>query len=56
MGGCDIIKEMFENGELKEIFENENLLSWKFSFLNKTQLQDLVPFERDKEPQKDLVS
>ena len=27
MGGCDIIKEMFENGELKEIFENENLLS-----------------------------
>ena len=56
VGGCDIIKEMFENGELKEIFENENLLSWKFSFLNKTQLQDLVPFERDKEPQKDLVS
>ena len=27
IGGCDIIKEMFENGELKEIFENENLLS-----------------------------
>ena len=27
MGGCDIIKEMFENGELKEILENENLLS-----------------------------
>ena len=55
MGGCDIIKEMFENGELKEIFENENLLSWKFSFLNKTQLQDLAPFEQDKVPQKDLV-
>jgi len=55
MGGCDIIKEMFENGELKEILENENLLSWKFSFLNKTQLQDLAPFEQDKVPQKDLV-
>ena len=55
IGGCDIIKEMFENGELKEIFENENLLSWKFSFLNKTQLQDLAPFEQDKVPQKDLV-
>ena len=55
MGGCDIIKEMFENGELKEIFENENLLGWKFSFLNKTQLQDLAPFEQDKVPQKDLV-
>ena len=27
IGGCDIIKEMFENGELKEILENENLLS-----------------------------
>ena len=27
MGGCDIIKEMFESGELKEIFKTENLLN-----------------------------
>ena len=27
MGGCDIIKEMFENGELQEVFKNENLLN-----------------------------
>ena len=26
MGGCDIIKEMFESGELLEIFKSENLL------------------------------
>ena len=27
VGGCDIIKEMFENGELKKVFKNENLLN-----------------------------
>ena len=27
MGGCDIIKEMFESGELQEIFLNEGLIS-----------------------------
>ena len=27
MGGCDIIKEMFENGELLEIFKNEKIIS-----------------------------
>lgn len=27
MGGCDIIKEMFENGELQEIFKNEKIIS-----------------------------
>ena len=27
IGGCDIIKEMFENGELQEVFKNENLLN-----------------------------
>ena len=25
IGGCDIIKEMYENGELKKIFENKNI-------------------------------
>lgn len=27
MGGCDIVKEMFENGELQEIFKNEKIIS-----------------------------
>ena len=27
MGGCDIIKEMFESGELQNIFLNEGLIS-----------------------------
>ena len=27
MGGCDIIKEMFESGELQKIFLNEGLIS-----------------------------
>jgi monothiol glutaredoxin len=27
MGGCDIIKEMFESGELQKIFLDENLIS-----------------------------
>ena len=26
IGGCDIIKEMFESGELKKIFQNKNLI------------------------------
>ena len=26
VGGCDIIKEMFENGELKKIFQDKNLI------------------------------
>ena len=25
VGGCDIIKEMYENGELKKILQNKNL-------------------------------
>jgi len=25
VGGCDIVKEMFENGELKKIFQNKNI-------------------------------
>ena len=28
IGGCDIIKEMFEKGELKKLFEDKSLLSW----------------------------
>ena len=27
VGGCDIIKEMFEKGELKKLFEKKSLLS-----------------------------
>ena len=27
IGGCDIIKEMFENGELKKVFEEKTLTS-----------------------------
>ena len=26
LGGCDIVKEMFEKGELKELFQNKNLI------------------------------
>ena len=26
IGGCDIVKEMFEKGELKELFSKENLI------------------------------
>jgi len=25
IGGCDIVKEMFENGELKKVFENKGI-------------------------------
>ena len=25
VGGCDIVKEMYENGELKKIFEEKNI-------------------------------
>ena len=25
VGGCDIVKEMYENGELKKIFENKEI-------------------------------
>ena len=28
VGGCDIIKEMFEKGELKELLKSKSLLSW----------------------------
>ena len=27
VGGCDIVKEMFEKGELKKLLENKSLLS-----------------------------
>ena len=26
IGGCDIVKEMFENGELKKLFEDKKLI------------------------------
>tara|TARA_B100001996_G_scaffold206750_1_gene158498 strand:- start:3 stop:335 length:333 start_codon:yes stop_codon:yes gene_type:complete len=25
VGGCDIVKEMYENGELKKLFEDQNI-------------------------------
>ena len=25
VGGCDIVKEMYENGELKKVFEDKNI-------------------------------
>ena len=28
VGGCDIVKEMFEKGELKNLLVNKSLLSW----------------------------
>ena len=28
IGGCDIVKEMFEKGELKKLLESKSLLSW----------------------------
>tara|TARA_B100001758_G_C18173262_1_gene485458 strand:- start:330 stop:656 length:327 start_codon:yes stop_codon:yes gene_type:complete len=27
VGGCDIVKEMYENGELKKILQDKNLIS-----------------------------
>ena len=27
LGGCDIVKEMYENGELKKVLKNKNLSS-----------------------------
>ena len=32
IGGCDIVKEMFEKGELKELFQNKNLIKWDSIF------------------------
>ena len=29
LGGCDIVKEMYENGELKKILEEKNIVSKK---------------------------
>ena len=26
IGGCDIVKEMFENGELKKLFEDKKII------------------------------
>ena len=28
VGGCDIVKEMFEKGELKKLLQDKSLLSW----------------------------
>ena len=28
IGGCDIVKEMFEKGELKDFLKKKSLLSW----------------------------
>ena len=37
VGGCDIVKEMFENGELKKLFEDKKLFNLIFS--NKTYIR-----------------
>ena len=29
LGGCDIVKEMYENGELKKVLEEKNIPSKK---------------------------
>ena len=29
IGGCDIVKEMYENGELKKVLEEKNIVSKK---------------------------
>ena len=29
LGGCDIVKEMYENGELKKILEDKNIVNKK---------------------------
>ena len=33
VGGCDIVKEMYENGELKKIFENKGINFKKYNYL-----------------------
>ena len=33
VGGCDIVKEMFEKGELKELFVSKKILWWKVLFI-----------------------
>ena len=33
VGGCDIVKEMFENGELKKLFEDKQIKYKKWFYL-----------------------
>ena len=33
VGGCDIVKEMFETGELKKLLESKNLIKWEIIFI-----------------------
>ena len=33
VGGCDIVREMFESGELKDYFENNKILSYFFELI-----------------------
>ena len=32
VGGCDIVKEMFDRGELKKLFLEKNLIKWGITF------------------------
>ncbi len=32
IGGCDIVKEMFEKGELKNLLTSKNLIKWEALF------------------------
>ena len=45
VGGCDIVKEMFEKGELKKLLEEKNNLI----ILNNTRLLNSVPLQQEKE-------
>ena len=40
IGGCDIVKEMFEKGELKKLLENEDIIIFKVSLKLKYNLPD----------------
>ena len=44
IGGCDIVKEMFENGELKKLFISMKIIWWKILLqsLNSTVAAVLV--------------
>jgi len=39
IGGCDIVKEMYESGELKKVFEEKNIKFIKTSFFKKNYIR-----------------
>ena len=42
VGGCDIVKEMYENGELKKIFDNKNIFEIIINNLKKEKLHSKI--------------